>query len=146
MSGPPRTHNIIVQCIKYIVNFTISSMVRTAEMSTHKGVKIPLKSAVFGQKLAPFGVKFHSKNMLKMMGFSVEKTYVFSSKICQKIIRKSRGFHPSEWLKTASKTSSKVLENPFEKTSKPLSKLFGKPLRNPLPVLSQGSGNLLETP
>lgn len=146
MSGQGESHQWAIQHNSYNVKVTRKAHVRLVKVFAHNYGKIPLKSAVFGQKLAPFGVKFHSKNMLKMMGFSVEKTYVFSSKICQKITRKSRGFNPSEWLKTASETSSKVLENPFEKTSKPLSKLFRKPLGNPLPVLPQGSGNLLETP
>ena len=143
--GPPQTHNTVVQCSKYIVNFTISSMVRTAEMSTQEWVKMTPKTAIFGQKLAPFEVKFHSENMPKMRGFSTEKSYVFPSKIHQKITRKSHGFRPSQRLKTTSETSSKVLENTFETTSKPLSKLFGKPFPNPLPVLSGGSGNPFQT-
>ena len=143
--GPPQTHNTVVQCSKYIVNFTISSMVRTAEMSTQEWVKMTPKTAIFGQKLAPFEVNFHSENMPKMKGFSMEKSYVFPSKIHQKITRKSHGFCHSPRLKTTSETSSKVLENTFETTSKPLSKLFGKPFPNPLPVLFGESGNLFQT-
>ena len=149
-SGPPRTHNTVVQCSKYIVNFTISSMVRTAEMSTQEWVKMTPKTAIFGQKFAPFEVKFHSENMPKMRGFSMEKSYDFPSKIHQKITRKSHGFRHSPRLKTTSETSSKVLENRFETTSKPLSKLFGKRLRNhltgPFPRIGKPLTNPLETP
>ena len=145
MSGQGETQQLGGQHNNYNVKVTRIGHVRLVEVFAQNYGKITPKTAIFGQKLAPFEVKFHSENMPKMRGFSMEKSYVFPSKIHQKITRKSHGFRHSQRLKTTSETSSKVLENTFETTSKPLSKLFGKPFPNPLPVLSGGSGNPFQT-